>query len=119
MSTRSRIGIQLEDGRYKSIYCHWDGYPEHQLPLLNKNYNELEKVEALLNLGDISVLGELISPDDKKEHSFDNPQLGVTLAYGRDRGETNVSAKITTTLPKLEEYTYIFLPEKQSWIYYS
>lgn len=25
MSTRSRIGIEMPDGKIKSIYCHWDG----------------------------------------------------------------------------------------------
>ena len=28
MSTRSRIGIELEDGSIKSVYHHFDGYPE-------------------------------------------------------------------------------------------
>ena len=28
MSTRSRIGLKLEDGTVKSVYCHSDGYPD-------------------------------------------------------------------------------------------
>ena len=28
MATRSRIAIELSDGTVKSVYCHWDGYPD-------------------------------------------------------------------------------------------
>lgn len=27
MSTHVAIGIRLNDGRIKAIYCHFDGYP--------------------------------------------------------------------------------------------
>lgn len=37
MSTNSRIGILHEDGTTETIYCHWDGYPEHQMPILTKH----------------------------------------------------------------------------------
>ena len=39
MSTNSRIGILHEDGTTETIYCHWDGYPEHQMPILTEHYN--------------------------------------------------------------------------------
>ena len=56
MSTNSRIGILHEDGTTETIYCHWDGYPEHHMPILTEHYNTAEKVQALLALGDISIL---------------------------------------------------------------
>ena len=28
MSTRSRIGVMMDDGTVKQVYCHWDGYVE-------------------------------------------------------------------------------------------
>ena len=29
MATRSTISIQKNDGTIRSVYCHWDGYCEH------------------------------------------------------------------------------------------
>ena len=58
MSTRSRIGIENENGRVSSIYCHWDGYPEYVGKVLKENYSDRDKVKQLLELGDISILKE-------------------------------------------------------------
>ena len=38
MSTRSRIAIKQNDGTYKSIYCHSDGYLEHNGYILYNYY---------------------------------------------------------------------------------
>lgn len=89
MSTRSRIARKLENGDYRSIYCHWDGYPEHHLPILTKYYNTIEKIDALLDLGDISVL----APSIGDQNSFDNRIENTVLAYHRDRGEPKDSVK--------------------------
>jgi len=29
MATRSTIGYETPDGRYRATYCHYDGYPSH------------------------------------------------------------------------------------------
>ena len=58
MATRSRIGIENENGSVNSIYCHWDGYPEYNGKILKENYSDRDKVKQLLELGDISVLKE-------------------------------------------------------------
>ena len=29
MATRSTIGYETSDGRYRATYCHYDGYPSH------------------------------------------------------------------------------------------
>lgn len=60
MATRSNIGILQDDGTIKAIYCHWDGYPEGVGTTLASYYTTREKVEALLNLGDFSSLGETL-----------------------------------------------------------
>ncbi len=57
MATRSLIGIKL-DNIVKTIYCHWDGYPEHNGQLLVENYNTPTAVFDLLELGDLSSLAE-------------------------------------------------------------
>ena len=57
MATRSLIGIKLGD-IVKTIYCHWDGYPEHNGQLLVNNYTSPSAVFDLLELGDLSALDE-------------------------------------------------------------
>ena len=97
MSTRCRIGIEYDDKTVKSIYCHHDGYPEWVGKKLKENYTDVEKVEALLELGDISSLGKTCNSELAKKHwgYLDNNQydkLGddefedLTIPY-KDRGE--------------------------------
>jgi len=108
MSTNSRISIKLPNQRKKSIYCHWDGYPDHQLPILRKHYNSVKKAKKLIELGDISYLAPKVEPDEGQEHSFDDPakdengHILVTIAYHRDRGE---DLQYTDTP---QQYNYIF-----------
>lgn len=56
MATRSRIGIELIDGTVLSVYCHWDGYPEHHGKILFKHYTKREDVMDLIDGGAISSL---------------------------------------------------------------
>jgi len=75
MATRSRIAIENESGIVKSIYCHFDGYIDGVGKVLFEHYDK-EKLEKLIELGDISSLGT--STED-------------TVAYCRDRGEDHHS----------------------------
>lgn len=86
MATRSTIAKLNPDGTVTSIYCHWDGYPDGVGATLEEHYTDLAKIRQLLALGDISILAEEIG----EQHDFDNPTDGWTLAYGRDRGESDV-----------------------------
>jgi hypothetical protein len=72
MATRSLIGMNLDNGITKIIYCHWDGYPEHNGQLLVNNYTSPSAVFDLLELGDLSSLKA--TPDQ-------------CTAYHRDRKE--------------------------------
>jgi hypothetical protein len=72
MATRSLIGINLNNGITKIIYCHWDGYPEHNGQLLVNNYNSPSAVFDLLELGDLSSL---------------DATPAICTAYHRDRNE--------------------------------
>jgi hypothetical protein len=56
MATRSLIGINLNNGITKIIYCHWDGYPEHNGQLLMNEYTSPSAVFDLMELGDLSSL---------------------------------------------------------------
>lgn len=85
MATRSRIGIENPDGTVDSIYCHFDGQPSHNGIMLYFHYQTRDKVKELMELGDISYLESNLTPTG--DHSFTQPEAGVTLAYHRDRGE--------------------------------
>ena len=54
MSTNSRIGLRLEDGSILSVYHHWDGYPEWLGVTLKQQYNTREKIEELIDGGNMS-----------------------------------------------------------------
>ena len=71
MATRSKIAIENQDGMVTAIYCHFDGYVKGVGKTLFENYDR-EKLEQLIELGDISSLGET---------------LDETVAYHRDGGE--------------------------------
>ena len=66
MGTRSAIAMKTEDG-IRSIYCHWDGYVDHNGRILKEFYSTDEKVKALLDLGDLSSLRQEIG----EAHDFD------------------------------------------------
>jgi len=122
MATRGRIGIHNEDGTVTSIYCHWDNYTAHNGRILLEHYSTEERVRELMELGNLSSLGEEIG----EKHPFDNPHRygtpaaeewlkqhhGMCTAYGRDRGETDAVAE---TVPSgefeelFEEYNYLFI----------
>lgn len=117
MATRSRIAMEMEDGTVKSIYCHWDGYPEHNGRILMEFYSNPDKVKDLIELGRLSVLAPILESDGP--HSFNSPQDGVVVAYHRDRGEDLVIEEHSSVSDffngDIEEYGYLFTQEGQ-WL---
>lgn len=91
MSTRSNIGIIEGDGAAEAVYCHFDGYFGGAGATLSEHYTTAEKVRALVALGELSQLGEQVAPPDDVPHSYRRAADGVTVAYGRDRGEADVA----------------------------
>lgn len=113
MATRSHIGKKLEDGTIKYIYCHFDGYPNHNGRILKEHYQDSTKVDELLKIGDLSYLGVEIGC----KQDFDKPSdKSWCLAYGRDRGEEGIDTKKTTNINNFckEEYNYLF--ENGEWL---
>lgn len=107
MATRSRIGIENEDGTIRSIYCHWDGNLNGEI--LKNHYTDRNKINELLDLGDISMLGK---------------ELNEVVAYSRDRGEeyernkARIDINIISFLRKdIQEFNYIFRLNN-SWVTY-
>jgi hypothetical protein len=94
MGTRSRIGVMHGDN-CKSVYCHWDGYLEHNGAILQAHYDSA-KANNLVALGDLSSLSEFLSAG-ALDHSFDKPVKDVCVFYGRDRGETGCEFKTDST----------------------
>jgi hypothetical protein len=112
MATRSRIAIEDQTGKVRSIYCHWDGYPSNNGRILLQHYKTQEKVEALIALGSLSSLNENVEIPEGTTHNFKTPAKGITVAYNRDRGETlniehhdSVGDFISSDI---EEYGYVF-----------
>lgn len=122
MATRSNIGIKLPTGQIRGIYCHWDGYLGHNGQILIRHYTDPDKVQALIDLGDLSVLSEKIGvkrPFDNPhqygstEHQdFENQYADQCVFYGRDRGEKDCQARVYAHEAEFidlgEEYVYIF-----------
>ena len=121
MATRSNIGIVNENGSVTGIYCHWDGYPEHNGKLLLKHYTDSERINGLMSLGSLSILAENLYSTDI--HTFNNPQEGVCVAYGRDRGETGTNSKTFDNISEFEEFAgnswsdYQYLFNNGKWQY--
>ena len=56
MGTRSTIAIEFADGTVQAVYCHWDGYLEHNGQILLKHYSDPFKLRDLIDLGGFSSL---------------------------------------------------------------
>jgi hypothetical protein len=111
MGTRSTIAIQNADNTVTGIYCHWDGYLEHNGKILASSYTTEAAVRELIALGDLSILGETVG----SRQNFDNPVKGTCVAYGRDRNETGVDAATFDSHADLLEsfgqgFDYLFVP---------
>jgi hypothetical protein len=123
MSTRSTIAIH-ENDKIRAIYCHFDGYLHGVGSTLHNHYNTEEKVKELIELGDLSSLSENVKPREGTPHSFDKPQKGVTVAYMRDRGESEVEPNEYSSREELFEAAnscygaeFVYLFENGEWIY--
>lgn len=123
MSTRSNIAMELPNGKFKTIYCHFDGYPDHNGQILLDHYNTRDKVEKLLSFGNLSSLAENIEPQDgtKQSYKYEKRQHDVCVFYNRDCGAKDQEAK-DLTLDNLKDaewidYFYIFTL-KDEWKYY-
>ena len=103
MSTRSRIARRLADGRFCSIYCHFDGDLVGQV--LREHFPLEANAEILVNLGDLSgVYAE-------GAHAY------------KDRGEPwqRIKPKVSNTLEELIALTedtgayFLYIWQEGSW----
>ena len=126
MATRSTIAILETTGVVKQIYCHWDGYIEHNGRILKEHYKTSELVKELISHGDMSILAPNINTTGVTSwstgtHSFDTPEADVCVYYGRDRGESNTEFRIYRDFDyfrfnrQSEEYDYLFVEAENKW----
>jgi len=110
MATRSAIAVKKPNGTVQAVYCHWDGYPQHNGKILGDHY-DYNKTLQLVTLGNISILAPEIHPSTDA-HSFDSPEEGVCVFYHRDRGETGQDPKTFNTVGDFADHY------EQAWCEY-
>jgi hypothetical protein len=120
MATRSVIGVRTGTARkprYLAVYCHYDGYPSHQLPILTEHHNSPAAALNLVAGGDISCL--------RTNLGWNRETLPTSgPLYYAARGETDVDARSFATIEELFEHfqgcgcehSYVFVP-KQGWVH--
>lgn len=122
MSTRSYIAIDQHNGKYLTVYCHYDGYLSYVGAVLQKYYTDPVRVSRLVHSGDMSKLAPRICPAEDSAHCFEHPDRDVCVFYGRDRGELETEPCYL----KHEElfdptnwigYVYVFDPDTRTWSY--
>lgn len=111
MATCSTIALEFADGTVGQVYCHWDGYLDHNGRILLEHWSDPFKLQKLIDLGDLSTLHSELGV----KHHFDNHRDGCTF-YGRDRGETGCEARYFDSFTdyrknhQYQEYEYILRP---------
>jgi hypothetical protein len=109
MSTHATIAVLNSDNTISSVYLHSDGYTSFAGRMLLEHYNTQEKAEALVALGDLSRLAPSIAKP--LGHDFGTPVDGYTVAYGRDRSESDVCPQkqdLQCFRIYAEGFTYLF-----------
>lgn len=113
MGTRSMIAIENPYSKdVRAVYCHWDGYLEHNGSILQKHYSASPKVNNLIALGDLSSLrpeigvkhafSSLDIPKEEQE-AYEAEHGNSCTFYTRDRGE-DAPFKVFPTLKEAESY---------------
>ena len=79
MSTRAVIALQLPDDNVIATYLHFDGYPDHVMPILEGGYLDPDEALELIEGGELRS----ISPRPAEPEYFDNQPANREAAVGR------------------------------------
>lgn len=107
MSTHSAI-IQKTNTGYRGIYCHFDGYIDGVGKCLFEHYQDEDKVSRLIDLGNLSRLGQ----DETSKYTY---------AYHRDRGEyydeesPTEGPTLNSVADKIDHSGYIYVYKNKKW----
>lgn len=134
MGTRSAIGYRQPSGAVRAVYCHYDGYPSHQLPILQEHYNTLAKVKALIRPGSMSSLRTREtwehSPVIEDANGYTRDSEGHLMhvkdrdpqpLYHSERGETDTGPRVSQYPRNMWfhrhdcEHLYVFEPSTNEW----
>jgi hypothetical protein len=121
MGTSSTIAKKNTDGSIRYIYCHWDGYIKGVGDVLFNNYKTEEKIDQLLNLGDLSFLGEdaVSDPLHWNYSKREEANQRACCSY-RDRGDTAVDASTCDDVKEFARYMhtdFVYLWDGQWTVY--
>jgi hypothetical protein len=115
MGTRSTIALEFADGTVEQVYCHWDGYLEHNGKILQEHYSDPFKLRELMDLGGLSSLRPNIGvkhafsalglPEAERE-AFEAKHADSCTFYGRDRGEDVAKEKFADFADYVENHQY-------------
>jgi len=112
MATRSRIGIVLKDDSIRSVYHHWDGYPEWLGVTLEKQYNTEEKVAKLIDGGNMSSCWSDNQYDEEKQEYVKNDPRPEYYGGDDERPHNNESIQdFLKDANMSEEFLYLFTSE--------
>ena len=98
MGTRSTIALEFADGTVEQVYCHWDGYLEHNGQILAKHYMDPFKVRDLIALGGFSSLDTTVEATKSTAYT----QRGEDLDINKFKDYEDYVAN-----HQYEEYDYI------------
>ena len=98
MGTRSTIALEFADGTVEQVYCHWDGYLEHNGQILAKHYMDPFKVRDLIALGGFSSLDTTVEATKSTAYT----QRGEDLDINKFKDYADYVAN-----HQYEEYDYI------------
>ena len=107
MSTRSNIVLLRDNNSCSAIYCHYDGYLEHNGKMLLDNYTSTKDVRALVSMGDIKslkpTLDEMVETEDYQ--IYDDPAKNFQ----------SLRAYMSQVDTLFIEFIYLWSEEDESW----
>ena len=104
MSTRSNIVYDTGDS-VRAVYCHHDGYLDHNGRILFDHYNSEDKVEALIELGDFTSLKPTVEETREKTMR--------SVSFESDRGFRTLDQYMHQV--DGSDIEYIYLWDKYMW----
>jgi hypothetical protein len=107
MATRSSIGYETDNGGCVAVYCHFDGYPSHMLPVLKQmSFEEVKAmVEDALHNGGLRNVNE-----DLTYQTY-----GHKLTYGEESGYNDW--KHNTAFAHINETDYAYYKRKDGTVF--
>lgn len=83
MSSPAAVGVEYAEGAIRYIVVNYDGYPDDMGVDLITHYTDAEKLEALLDLGELSSLGDTLETCDAYHRDHEEPLTSAHEVLGR------------------------------------